>query len=74
MIPLNLKKYRYKLYFSGFEWEFSSICTPDNMNHDFNDGEIVNLEFGDAIFLVDMSKVNMIKCQEEVGFKDLPNG
>lgn len=72
MIPFTQKKYRYTFYFSGFEWEFTSICTPDNMHHDFNEGEVVNFEFNYSIYLVDFSKVNMIKCQEEIDFKDLP--
>lgn len=72
MIPFPLKKYRYKLYFSTHLWEFTNDVTPDNMQQDFDSGEIIRYDFNSAIFFVDFSKVLMIKCEEDIDFKDLP--
>lgn len=73
MIAFPLKRYRYTFYFSGFQWECLSTCTPENMHHDFNEGEVISLDYGNQSYLIDFSKVCLIKCHEEVDFKDLPD-
>lgn len=74
MIELNLKKYRYTFSFPNHEFSGILFTKPDDMGIDFHDDLIIEIEGPTGKkYLIDLSKVYMIECEEVVNFADLPS-